>query len=76
MDNDLKEKVVKSDVSGLHEMLMNKEVTSVQLVNIFGERCYTHGRRLCLLTEEFYEIALADAQAKDQQRLQFIDQGR
>jgi hypothetical protein len=39
-------------------MLIKNEATSVDLVNVFGERCYTFGRKLNLVTEEFYEEAL------------------
>jgi hypothetical protein len=46
-------------------MLLKKEVSSVDLVNIYAERCYTIGRKLNLLTEEFYEEALAIATIRD-----------
>ena len=42
--------------------------TSVQLVNVFGERCQRIGRRLNLTAEENFEQALELAKKRDQER--------
>mmetsp|Transcript_27474 Transcript_27474/g.20632 ORF Transcript_27474/g.20632 Transcript_27474/m.20632 type:complete len:87 (+) Transcript_27474:82-342(+) len=65
VDANLTQRVLASDVSQLHEMLLRNEVSSYDLVNIFGKRCYEHGRRLNLVTEEYYELALQEARLKD-----------
>lgn len=59
------DKILKQDLTGLREMLMKEEVTSEELVNVFGHRCYTIGRSLGLVTEEFYTEALYEARNKD-----------
>ena len=41
---------------------------SVDLVNVFGKRCYTIGRQLNLITEENYEEALKEAADRDIER--------
>lgn len=45
-------------------MLLKNEVTSVDLVNVFGERSYTFGRKLNIVNEEYYDEALIIAQKK------------
>lgn len=47
-------------------MLINREVTSVELVSFYAKRCYEIGRKLNLLTGEYYKEALAIAKIKDQ----------
>ena len=49
------------DITQLREGLMKEKFTSVDLINIFGQRCYTIGRQLCLSTEENFEEALVEA---------------
>lgn len=49
------------DVAGLKQGLAEGRFTSVDLVHVFGKRCYTIGRELCLSTEEDFENAMAEA---------------
>ena len=37
---------------------MEGEFTSVDLVNVFADRCYSVGRELCLSAQENYEEAM------------------
>lgn len=56
-------------------MLLSKEATSVDLVTVYSERCYTIGRRLNLVTEEFYNEALDLARQRDREREEAIRNG-
>jgi hypothetical protein len=40
-------------------------VTSEDLVNVYGKRCYTIGRELNVVTEEYYDLALEEARKRD-----------
>ena len=62
-----KDKIFNSDATQLRALLIKRELTSVDLVNYFSERCYTIGRKNNYLTEEFYNVALELAKVKDQQ---------
>ena len=42
--------------------------TSVDLVNVFGQRCQSVGRFLCLSAEENFEEALKMAAERDKER--------
>ena len=42
-------------------------MTSEDLVNVYGKRCYTIGRKLNLVTEEFYKEGLEMAKIKDKE---------
>lgn len=42
-------------------MVINEEVKIVSLVEIFAARCHVHGRRLNLITHDFYDEALDQA---------------
>jgi Asp-tRNA(Asn)/Glu-tRNA(Gln) amidotransferase A subunit family amidase len=55
------------DVAMLRNMQINGEVTSVDIVTVFAQRCHTIGRKLNLVTEEYYYEALDEARAKDLQ---------
>ena len=57
--------ILEMDVGQLREGLIQQKFTSVDLVNVFGRRCYTIGRRLCLSTEENFEEAFIEAKIKD-----------
>ena len=46
-------------------MLVDGKVSSVELVNFFGNRCQTIGRDLGLTTEELFESALEKAKKCD-----------
>jgi Asp-tRNA(Asn)/Glu-tRNA(Gln) amidotransferase A subunit family amidase len=59
----------------LKDHLLKQIFTSVDLVNVFGKRCYTIGRRLNLTAEEDFEYALKEAQIKDKERLEAIRNG-
>jgi hypothetical protein len=52
------ELILSLDVTQLKEHLLKGSFTSVDLVNVYAQRCYTIGRELCLITEENYEEAL------------------
>ncbi len=64
------------DVEGLRKGLLAEEFTSVDLVNVFGKRCYEIGRRLCLSTEEDFEEALLEAAKMDGERKKAIAEGK
>jgi Asp-tRNA(Asn)/Glu-tRNA(Gln) amidotransferase A subunit family amidase len=59
----------------LREHLLKQTFTSVDLVNVFGKRCYTIGRALNLTAEENFEEALIEAEIKDKERLEAIKNG-
>ena len=61
------QKILNSDLTDLRQMLLNREVTSEDLVNVFGKQCYTIGRKLNLVTEEYYDLALIIAKEKDKE---------
>jgi Asp-tRNA(Asn)/Glu-tRNA(Gln) amidotransferase A subunit family amidase len=63
------------DVTQLKEGLLRGDFTSVDLVNVFGKRCYTIGRRLCLSAEEDFDSALVEAAEKDRERREAIHSG-
>ena len=44
---------------------MKGEITSVDLVNVYGYRCQKYGRELNLITEENYEEAMEIAKLRD-----------
>ena len=50
--------IIKLDVLQLRKGLFNGDFTSVNLVNVFSERCYTIGRGLNLTTQENFKTAL------------------
>ena len=60
------------DVTQLKEGLLRGDFTSVDLVNVFGKRCYNIGRRLCLSAEEDFDSALVEAAQKDRERWEAI----
>jgi hypothetical protein len=53
------------DVTMLRNMQINGEVTSVDIVSVFAQRCHTIGRKFNLVTEEYYYEALDEARVKD-----------
>ncbi len=53
------------DVTMLRNMQINGEVSSVDLVSVFAQRCNKIGRKFNLITEEYYNEALDEARAKD-----------
>lgn len=57
--------ILSLDLNGLREHLLKGTFTSVDLVNVFGNRCITIGRELCLSAEENFEEALRDAELCD-----------
>ena len=63
------------DVTQLREGLMTGRFTSVDLVHVFAQRCYTIGRQLCLSTEENFEEAFTEAAVKDAERQQALRDG-
>ena len=63
------------DVTQLQEGLNEGKFTSVDLVNIFGDRCQSIGRGLNLTTQENFKNALAMAQEKDEERARAKSEG-
>ncbi len=60
------------DVTMLRNMQINGEVSSVDLVSVFAQRCNKIGRKFNLITEEYYNEALDEARAKDLQTARAI----
>ncbi len=50
--------IINADVPTLVKLLNSGEVTSLELVAIFGQRAATIGKRLCCITEDNFEFAL------------------
>jgi Asp-tRNA(Asn)/Glu-tRNA(Gln) amidotransferase A subunit family amidase len=57
-----------SDVTQLRAGLIEGRFTSVDLVNVFADRCYRVGRKLNLSAQENFEEALELAKQKDLER--------
>ena len=57
--------ILSLDVKGLRDHLHKGTFTCSDLVNVFGMRCYTIGRELCLTAEENFEEAMTEAAIKD-----------
>ena len=70
------EEIINMGVDQLHEGLINGQFTSVDLVNVFGQRCYTIGRGLCLTTQEGFQTALITAEEKDDERKELLRKGK
>lgn len=68
VDKELGEMLLTLDVHQIREKLMAGGVSSEQLVEHFGQRCYTIGRDLCLSTEELFDSARELAKKCDQER--------
>ena len=60
--------ILKLDVKALQAGLRAGHFTSVDLVNVYGQRCQTIGRDLCLSAEENFEEALVLAAKRDHER--------
>ena len=60
--------ILSMDLQALQEGLRSGKFTSLDLVNIFGERCLTIGRNLCLTAEENFKEALKLAVERDKER--------
>ena len=54
---------------------MKGKFSSVDLVNVFGERCQRIGRQLNLSTEENFKVALKMAKEKDEERAKALEEG-
>jgi len=57
--------IIKMDVTQLRSGLIEGRFTSLQLVNVFGERCQRIGKKLCLNSEVYYEQAIQMAKLRD-----------
>jgi len=66
----LQDKILAADCTQLREYLNEGTVTSVQLVNFFGKRSYSIGRKLSLSTEELFNEALEQASNCDKERVE------
>lgn len=67
------EKILLSkDVTELIQLQITQQVTSVDIVSVYSQRCHTIGRQLNLVTEEYYYEALLDAAEKDKQLAEAI----
>ncbi|CDW73926.1 amidase family protein [Stylonychia lemnae] len=60
--------LIELDVTQLREKLLKGEITSVQLVHMFANRCYTIARRLNLSAEECFDEAIEEARQRDHER--------
>lgn len=58
-------KILESDVNQLRELQIKGEISSVEIVNVFAKRCHRIGRKLNLVTEEYYDEAIEMAKIKD-----------
>ena len=73
VSKDKVEKILNAkDVSSLRQMQINGEVTSVEIVAVYSQRCYSIGRKLNLVSEEYYDEALKMAEQKDKELQQAI----
>jgi hypothetical protein len=57
--------IIRKDVAGLVSLLNKREVSSLQLVAIYGYRAATIGRSLSCITEECFEYAIQRAKECD-----------
>jgi hypothetical protein len=62
------ELVTRMSVEQIIQKLNNRELTSTQLIAIFGLRAATVGKALCVITEDYFEFALAKAEECDTER--------
>lgn len=69
------EKIIKLDLVGMRNGLLNNEFTSLDLVNIFAQRCYHIGRALSLTTQENFMTAQSIAVDRDLERRKAQDEG-
>jgi len=75
VERKLTERVLKCDISQLQQLLKKGEVTSEQLVSVFGERTQKIGRALHYTCDELFEHALQRARELDRQRKQLPEVG-
>ena len=68
IDPELKDRIIKADVTELLELLSQEVVTSEQVLITFYERAITIGRDLELITEINFEEALSQARLCDELR--------
>lgn len=73
-DMDL-EYILSLDITKLKSGLLEGQFTSVDLVNVFADRCYRVGRSLCLSAQENFEESLVLAAEKDEERKTAISSG-
>lgn len=67
--------ILSLDINQLKHGLIEGRFTSVDLVNVFADRCYRVGRSLCLSAQENFEEALVLAAQKDKERQSAIQKG-
>ena len=60
--------ILSLDITQLKSGLIEGRFTSVDLVNVYADRCYRVGRSLCLSAQENFEEALDLAAIKDKER--------
>ena len=75
VDPKIAESLLTLDVHGVRQGLLEGKFSSVDLVNFYGQRCYTIGRDLCLTTEEMFDSAAVRAKECDQERKAAIEKG-
>ncbi|CDW81226.1 amidase family protein [Stylonychia lemnae] len=68
--------ILQSDVAQLRQLQIDGRVTSYEIVTVFAKRCHRIGRKLNLVTEEYYDEALLTAQDKDRERELAVRNGR
>lgn len=75
VDEKVSQMLLDLDVHGIRQGLLDSKFTSEDLVNFYGNRCYTIGRDLCLTTEEMFESAMTRAKKCDEVRKAAIEKG-
>lgn len=69
------DKILNLDTKQMREELIKGSITSVHLVNCFGERCQRIGRNFNLSAEENFETALRLAEEKDRELQDALQKG-
>ena len=59
--------IINSDATTLRDHIVNGRVSCQQAVAVFSLRCFTHGRALNAVHQEYYEQAMQIARDKDDQ---------
>ncbi|KAL4464035.1 hypothetical protein ABPG74_005972 [Tetrahymena malaccensis] len=68
LDDEFIDRITRSDISQLKKLLENGEVTSVDLVNIFADRCQKYGIKYEIITHLKYNEAIEQAKECDEKR--------
>ena len=74
-DEQLRKRLLSMDIGDLRAQLLEGTVTSVQLVHLYSQRCYTIDRELNLSAQELFNDALKLAAERDAERADAIKNG-